>query len=91
MINVYNKARQYFSVLTTEEHINAKAKMNKNGGCSGDNLNEINSDLQIENANKQIGRIQECFQYNMIRKDRRKEEQDRFGSQGRNRDALVWR
>ena len=52
MINVYNKARLYFSVLTTEEHINAKAKMNKNGGCSGDNLNEINSDLQIENANK---------------------------------------
>jgi len=31
--------------------------MNKNGGCSGDNLNEINSDLQIENANKQMGRI----------------------------------
>ena len=54
MINVYNKARQHFSELTPE-HINAKAKMNKNGGCSGDNLNEINSDLQIENANKQVG------------------------------------
>lgn len=56
MINVYNKARQHFSELTPE-HINAKAKMNKNGGCSGDNLNEINSDLQIANANKQMGRI----------------------------------
>ena len=57
MINVYNKARQYFSELTIEEHINAKAKMNKNGSCSGDNLNEINYDLQIENASKHMGRI----------------------------------
>ena len=47
MINVYNKARQYFSELTIEEHINAKAKMNKNGGCSGDNLNEINSRMKL--------------------------------------------
>ena len=52
MIHIYKKENQDFSKLTTEEHINAKAKMNRNAGCSGNNLNEVNSDSQLENVDK---------------------------------------